>query len=122
MARTKDIFDVETEERPWGKFHEYRKGLKILEVFPNESISLQFHKYREEFWEILEGNPIITIGENIVQAKVGDRFIVPAMNLHRINGGNTGTRILEIAMGEFDENDIVRIEDKYNRTSPDDNL
>ena len=37
--------------------------------------------------------------------------------VHRISGGEQGMRILEIATGNFDENDIVRIEDDFDRVS-----
>lgn len=115
MNRTTDDFGVVTEIRPWGKFHEYRVGLKILEVSPEQELSLQYHHERAEFWEVLEGNPIITVGDKKIEAKRGDRFYVPGETLHRINGGATGTRIFEIATGHFDESDIVRVEDNYGR-------
>jgi mannose-6-phosphate isomerase len=115
MSRIKDEFDVVSETRPWGEFHEYRNGVKILVVNANEAFSLQYHHKRGEFWEVLEGTPLITVGEKTVEAKKGDRFFVPVETLHRINGGPTGTRIFELATGEFDEADIVRIEDNYGR-------
>ena len=115
MSRKKDEFDVVTEDRPWGGFHEYRNGVKILEVSANEEFSLQYHNLRGEFWEVLEGTPFITVGDKTVQAKKGDRFFVPIKAIHRINGGPTGTRVFELATGTFDETDIVRLEDKYGR-------
>ena len=46
----------------------------------------------------------------------GDRVLVPAGAVHRL--GNSGTeplRVLEIAFGHFDEDDIERLEDDYAR-------
>lgn len=115
MSRTKDEFDVFFETRPWGSFHEYRSGVKMLIVNANEAFSLQYHNHRAEFWEVLEGTPLITIGDKLIEAKKGDRFLIPIKTIHRINGGPTGTKVFELATGHFDEDDIVRIEDKYGR-------
>jgi len=34
---------------------------------------------------------------------------------HRMQAGSDGMEVLEIALGDFDESDIVRYEDKYGR-------
>jgi mannose-6-phosphate isomerase len=49
---------------------------------------------------------------------VGDEFLVPAATTHRVSVDSSETspaEFLEIATGEFDENDIERFEDKYGR-------
>lgn len=108
-----------TDKRPWGNFRQFTHNeistVKTLEVKANEAFSLQYHDNRKEFWLVLEGNPIITLGEETIQAKAGDEFIVEPKMKHRINGGETGAKVLEIALGDFDEDDIVRLEDKYGR-------
>jgi len=107
--------------RPWGSFIEFTKNdpttVKIIIVNPNEEFSLQYHKNREEFWRVLSGNPTITIGDKEFTAKKGDEFIVEKGENHRISAEDTEARILEISFGEFDENDIVRLKDKYGRVN-----
>jgi mannose-6-phosphate isomerase-like protein (cupin superfamily) len=89
--------------------------VKTLFVKQGEQLSLQYHKQREEFWKVLSGTPEIVIGEDVFQAKVGDEFNVGVGIKHRISAPNSDVTILEIARGNFDEDDIVRLEDKYNR-------
>lgn len=108
-----------TEERPWGSFRTFAKNekvtVKVLFVNKGEGFSLQKHSKRSEFWRVLSGNPEITIGSQIITAKVGDEFeILPETN-HRVIASAENVSILEISRGEFDENDIIRIEDKYGR-------
>ncbi len=107
--------------RPWGSFIEFTKNklstVKILIVNPGEEFSLQYHKNREEFWYVLSGSPTVIIGNEKFIAEKGDEFIVKKGEKHRISAKDTEVRILEISFGEFDEDDIVRIEDKYGRTN-----
>ncbi len=108
-----------TTERPWGSFVTFTKNeestVKILQVKKGEEFSLQYHKKREEFWRVLAGHPMVTIGEKVFEAKEGDEFSVGVGVRHRVSSPEDDSFILEISMGEFDEDDIVRIEDKYNR-------
>lgn len=109
-----------TVKRPWGEFREYVTGeivtVKTLSVKSGESLSLQDHKKRTEFWRILKGTPEITVGDNKISAKPGDEFNIPIGSLHRLSAVNSeDVEILEIARGDFDENDIERIEDNYGR-------
>lgn len=108
-----------SEKRPWGGFERFTENeqstVKIISVNPNEELSLQFHRKREEFWRVVGGSGTVTIGEKVIQAKMGDEFSVGREEKHRMASGPNGMTILEIATGDFDENDIVRIEDKYNR-------
>lgn len=109
----------ETIIRPWGSFiqftHNETSTVKIIIVKPGEELSLQYHTKRKEFWRILSGNPIVTIGEEKIHATTGQEFVISEKVQHRINGGETGTEILEISTGTFDEDDIIRIEDRYGR-------
>lgn len=109
-----------TDKRPWGEFrqltHNTLSTVKILIVKAGEAFSLQYHNKRSEFWKILSGSPEIIIGDVVVNGKVGDEFEIPVKTNHRVHSAvDADTQILEIAYGDFDENDIVRIEDKYGR-------
>ena len=110
------------EERPWGNFERFTHNeistVKILTVNPNEELSLQYHHNREEFWKIIDGTGSFTIGASTKIGKKGDEFFIPKETIHQIKTSDTSVTIIEIAFGNFDENDIVRLEDKYNRINP----
>ena len=107
------------EERPWGNFERFTLKepctVKIITVNPNQELSLQQHEHRDEEWKILSGSGTVTVGEKQTEAKVGDEFLVPRGTRHRVAGGPQGLMFLEIALGQFDENDITRFDDKYGR-------
>lgn len=110
---------MKSVKKPWGKFEEFthneKSTVKILTVLPKRELSLQVHKKRTEFWHILSGNCSVTIGNTVFEAREGDQFEVNRLEKHRIKGGTKTARILEISSGNFDEGDIVRLEDKYGR-------
>lgn len=89
--------------------------VKIITINPHESLSLQFHHKREEFWKMLLGTGEITLGDNIISASEGDEFFIEKKQKHRIKAQGSVIKMLEISFGEFDENDIIRLEDKYKR-------
>ncbi|MDD5083420.1 MAG: phosphomannose isomerase type II C-terminal cupin domain [Candidatus Moranbacteria bacterium] len=113
--------DIKNDERPWGSFRQFTDNeattVKILSVGAGHRLSLQLHRKRSEFWRVLSGHPSITIGETTIQAKQGDEFFVPAQTIHRIGAPDDSAEVLEIAFGDFDENDIVRLDDAYGRVS-----
>ena len=111
--------EIITTERPWGSFTRFTNNesstVKILNVNKGEELSLQYHNKREEFWRVLKGSPRIVIGDDTFDSKEGDVFNVGVGVKHRISAPVDNVEILEIGRGDFDENDIVRLEDKYNR-------
>ncbi len=113
-------------KRPWGGFIKFIDNkpctVKILQVKKGKILSLQFHKLREEFWYVIFGKIKVTIGKNQKQLKKKilkeeEYIFVPEKSLHRIEGIEF-SKILEISVGKFRENDEIRIEDKYGRKSP----
>ena len=115
----KDNLDIYEEKRPWGNFRRFTDNefstVKIITVNPNESLSLQSHNHRSEFWKVLNGSGIFEIDNNEYEVAVGDEEFVKEKIKHRIKAGEFGMIILEIAIGDFDENDIVRYKDNYGR-------
>ncbi len=107
------------EDRPWGSFDKFCENekctVKIIDVKPGKKLSLQYHYQREEFWRIISGKAKILIGDKIFNAKEGDEFFIPLKVKHRIMTEKDDVKILEISLGHFDEEDIVRLEDEYNR-------
>jgi len=110
-----------TTKRPWGSFTRFTNNelstVKLIFVNKGEELSLQYHSKREEFWRVISGTPKVTIGEEVKEGNPGDDFHVDIGVKHRISAPNDDVLILEISKGEFDEDDIVRLEDKYNRLS-----
>jgi mannose-6-phosphate isomerase-like protein (cupin superfamily) len=108
-----------TTKRPWGSFTRFtdneQSTVKIINVNQGEELSLQYHMKRREFWRVLKGSPVFVIGEERLEGKEGDEFAVEQGVKHRISAPNGDVEILEISTGVFDEEDIVRLEDKYNR-------
>ncbi|MEO5634972.1 MAG: phosphomannose isomerase type II C-terminal cupin domain [Candidatus Paceibacterota bacterium] len=106
-------------ERPWGHFDQFTKNedttVKLHFVKPQSAWSMQYHNHRSEFWRIISGSAIITIGDKKIEANPGDEFFVEKGERHRLESGDKEVVLLEICYGEFDEEDIVRIEDKYGR-------
>ena len=113
------LSQYEKEERPWGNFERFtlneKTTVKIIAVHAGEAFSLQTHEHRDEFWHILKGSGTVCVGDKSTEAKEGDEFFTPRNTEHRMEGGPEGISFLEIAFGDFDENDITRLEDRYGR-------
>jgi mannose-6-phosphate isomerase-like protein (cupin superfamily) len=111
-----DVFQV---ERPWGNFRQFTHNepstVKIITVKPDESLSLQKHEKRTEFWHVISGSGIVEIEEVKKEAIAGDEYKIPLGSIHRLSAGSSGIQVLEIATGDFDEEDVIRLEDKYGR-------
>ncbi|TSC70072.1 MAG: mannose-1-phosphate guanylyltransferase/mannose-6-phosphate isomerase [Parcubacteria group bacterium Gr01-1014_46] len=111
--------ESETTKRPWGSFTRFTNNepstVKILHIDKGEEFSLQYHTHRQEFWKILKGNPEVIVGDKTEYPHEGEEFVIEPHVNHRIFAPNDDVTVLEISTGQFDENDIVRLEDKYNR-------
>jgi mannose-6-phosphate isomerase-like protein (cupin superfamily) len=107
------------EKRPWGEFVRFTQNtpstVKIITILPGEELSLQRHKMREEFWHVISGNGTGIVGDTTMPLRPGTECFVPKETNHRLEAGTELLTVLEISFGDFDENDIVHIEDKYGR-------
>tara|TARA_Y100000310_G_scaffold144610_1_gene143865 strand:+ start:8573 stop:8923 length:351 start_codon:yes stop_codon:yes gene_type:complete len=107
------------EKRPWGMFEQFTLNevstVKILTIKKKEHPSLQYHHRRSEFWRVLDGRLIVTIGKRKRRVKKGDEVFIPKKTLHTATALTRNAKVLEISYGEFDEKDIVRVQDKYGR-------
>ena len=112
------------EKRPWGKFERFTLNepctVKLVYVDGDKRLSLQYHNNRSEFWKVVKGPVKVQIGksEDALDTKTlqtGETIEVPKNALHRLVGAGTDAVILEISTGEFDEGDIVRLQDDYKR-------
>jgi mannose-6-phosphate isomerase len=110
-------------DKPWGCFEQYTHNLpstvKIITVSPGASLSRQYHKKRDELWVVLDEGACVEVGEEVLYPEVEQKLFIPRETVHRLSSVGEGrVRILEISFGEFDEEDIVRLEDIYGRVGP----
>ncbi|MDO8522605.1 MAG: adenylyltransferase/cytidyltransferase family protein [bacterium] len=109
-------------ERPWGEYYGWDRGtgwnLKTVYIKPGKRLSLQYHHHRSELWTLVAGDATATIEKSGVRKKIpliiGKTFSVPTRAVHRLESKRGGV-VVEVALGDFDENDIVRIEDDHGR-------
>jgi mannose-6-phosphate isomerase len=107
-------------DKPWGRFEQFTHNMlstvKVITVRPGGALSLQYHHGRDELWVVLDPGARIELGVRILWPQVGDKVFIPRTTAHRLSATGDGpVRILEISFGEFDEEDIVRLEDIYGR-------
>lgn len=113
---------IDKEDRPWGRFYvihdQTNYKIKRIEVEPKHQLSYQFHNKRSETWTIIEGSGLVTLNDKKIHFKKGDTITIPLKAKHRIyNNTNSKLVFIEVQTGSyFGENDIIRIEDDYNRT------
>ena len=109
--------------RPWGEFYGWDAGkewkLKTIYISPKKRLSLQYHHHREEFWMLVDGDATATIHDKggksqVIPMKKGEVIHVDVKAVHRLESKKGGV-VVEIALGDFDENDIVRLEDDHGR-------
>jgi mannose-6-phosphate isomerase-like protein (cupin superfamily) len=114
--------DVRRVEKPWG--HELIWALtdlycgKLLFVKAGHSLSLQFHRQKDESWLVQAGRAKLELGdmgESILREEVvgaGAAFHYRPGTVHRITALED-TTILEVSTPHLD--DVVRLEDAYGR-------
>lgn len=106
---------------PWGDWfvldgqEDYK--VKRIEVFPGKRLSYQKHFRREEHWHIVRGQARVTIDGQDFLLGEGECIRVAREALHRIeNTGKDPLVFIEVQKGDyFGEDDIVRVEDDFNR-------
>ena len=115
-------FEPRRVDKPWGweliwALSDVYCG-KVLFVRAGESLSLQFHREKDESWYVLEGRAELELGEagqavlqtEIVGAGVAFRF--RPGTVHRVRALED-TTILEVSTPQLE--DIVRLDDHYGR-------
>jgi mannose-6-phosphate isomerase len=110
-------------EKPWGKFEQYTHNLpstvKIITVDPGGILSSQYHYRRDELWVVLDPGAKVELGDEVLYPTPGEKLYIPRETVHRLSCvGEQPVRILEVSFGEFNEDDIVRLEDVYGRIGP----
>ena len=110
-------------DKPWGRFEQYAHNVpctvKIITVEPGGTLSRQYHHGRDELWVVLDPGARVELGEKVLHPAPEEKLFIPRGTIHRLScDGERPVRILEVSFGEFDEDDIVRLEDVYGRIRP----
>jgi mannose-6-phosphate isomerase len=115
-------FEPRRVEKPWG--HELIWAVaeqyvgKVLFVAAGQSLSLQFHREKDESWYVQAGRAKLELGE-AGEAVLVEEIITPGAafryrpgTVHRVTAIED-TTILEVSTPHLD--DVVRLEDLYGR-------
>lgn len=107
--------------RPWGWYESIDEGerfkVKRIHVNSGASLSLQLHHHRAEHWTVVKGTAEIIVGKKKFIMFENQSTYIPVGEKHRLsNPGKMPLELIEIQTGSYlNENDIVRLEDKYDR-------
>jgi mannose-1-phosphate guanylyltransferase/mannose-1-phosphate guanylyltransferase/mannose-6-phosphate isomerase len=111
--------------RPWGYYHSVDTGsrhqTKRIVVKPGAKLSLQKHHHRAEHWVIVKGTALITKEDQQILLSENESTYIPLGVTHCLeNPGVIPLEIVEVQSGSYlGEDDIVRFNDDYGRTSAD---
>ena len=121
---SKDFPEVKTHRkiyRPWGNYTTIVEGkrwlVKLIEVKPNASLSLQMHHHRAEHWVVVSGTALIEKNGKKQLLSENESTFIPLGCKHRLsNPGKMKLELIEVQSGTYlDEEDIIRFEDSYGR-------
>lgn len=107
-------------DKPWGRFEQYTHNLpctvKIITVAAGGILSRQYHHQRDELWVALDSGIKVELDDEVIYPEPGEKLYIPRETVHRLSSpGDSEARILEVSFGDFDEDDIVRLDDVYGR-------
>jgi mannose-6-phosphate isomerase len=115
-------FEPRRVEKPWG--HELIWALtdrycgKVLFVRAGHSLSLQFHREKDESWYVESGRAKLELG-GLGESPLVEEVVGPGACLHYAPGtvhritALEDTTVLEVSTPQID--DVVRLEDAYGR-------
>ena len=108
--------------RPWGSYQSVDMGerhqVKRIVVKPGGRLSLQKHHHRSEHWIVVRGAARVTVNEDVKIVHENESIYIPIGAVHRLeNPGKILLELIEVQTGSYlGEDDIIRIEDDYQRS------
>ncbi len=108
--------------RPWGSYVSLVEDddwqVKLIDVSPGGTLSLQMHHHRSEHWIVVSGTARVEINESISILCQNESTYIPQGSKHRLmNPGKIPLRLIEVQSGSYlGEDDIIRFEDVYGRS------
>ena len=123
MAEAEIETSPKFDRRPWGTFTVLDEGdnfkVKRIEVLPGKRLSYQKHAQRAEHWFVVQGTARVTLDDREINVSAGEAIDISVGSAHRIE--NPGAELLvfiEVQRGAYlGEDDIVRLQDDFGRTS-----
>jgi mannose-1-phosphate guanylyltransferase/mannose-6-phosphate isomerase len=111
---------VKFVERPWGSFKQFANNepctVSLMTVLPGQRLSLQAHTGRAELWIVIDDGAVVQVGEETRTYQAGDEIWIRANEKHRLScTGTQPVRVLEVAFGDWQQEDIQRFADDYQR-------
>jgi len=109
--------------RPWGKYDLIDTGdhyqAKRITVKPGAKLSVQMHNHRAEHWIVVSGEARVTNGDKTFLLFENESTYIPVGVVHALeNSGKVELELIEVQSGSYlGEDDIVRFEDVYGRSS-----
>ena len=109
--------------RPWGKYDLIDTGdhyqAKRITVKPGAKLSVQMHNHRAEHWIVVSGEARVTNGDKTFLLSENESTYIPVGVVHALeNPGKAELELIEVQSGSYlGEDDIVRFEDIYGRSS-----
>ena len=98
---------------------------KILVIKPKKSLSWQYHYRRSEIWSVIKGGILVSksdddVERELINLNVGEQIEIKREERHRIIGTNKYALVAEIWIhtdkdNSSDEEDIVRVQDDFDR-------
>jgi mannose-1-phosphate guanylyltransferase/mannose-6-phosphate isomerase len=107
--------------RPWGSYQSVDNGerhqVKRIIVKAGGRLSLQKHHHRSEHWIVVRGAAQVTVNEVVKVVHENESIYIPIGATHRLeNPGKIPLELIEVQTGSYlGEDDIIRIEDDYQR-------
>lgn len=105
--------------RPWGSFAQYANNrdvtVSLMTVNPARRLSLQSHVGRAELWIVLDPGAVVQRNDEVLYPAPGDEIWIPAGARHRLSSTGPAVRVLEVAFGNWQQEDITRYDDDYQR-------
>lgn len=105
--------------RPWGDFEQYAHNqevtVSLMRVKPGKRLSLQSHSDRAELWIVLDNGAIVQVENKRYYPSAGEKIWIPVGAKHRLSSNGPEVRVLEVAFGIWQQDDIVRYEDDFSR-------
>jgi mannose-6-phosphate isomerase len=111
--------EISFVQRPWGNFSQYAHNqpvtVSFMTINPHSRLSLQAHSRRSELWIVIDLGAVIQVDEKIFHPNPGDEIWIPAGSKHRLSSTVSSCRVLEVAFGDWQQDDITRFDDDYDR-------
>jgi mannose-6-phosphate isomerase len=121
MRHTEENILQEVGHRPWGKYEVLldtnNTKVKRITVQSRQRLSYQYHHKRQEQWTVVDGTLTVVLDGIHIKRESGESISIPLGAKHKAwNQTDSDVVFIEVQTGTyFGEDDIVRLDDDYNR-------